>query len=91
VQLLHGDRGGGAANPCGGARDWDAIEFADPRGVLASLHHESRVVESTRDGLNATRVTGEEHIASNVALLQTNVMLATILLCCGHQELLFAR
>ena len=91
VQLLHGDRGGRAANPCGGARDWDAFKFADPGGVLASLHHETWAVESTRDGLYATRITGEEYITANVALLQAYMMLATILLCCGHQELLFAR
>ena len=74
MQLFGGDRCGGATDPGGGAGHRHTVELADPGGVLTLLCHKSRVIKSPGNHLNATRVTWEQHVASNVALLKAKMV-----------------
>ena len=75
MQLLHGDGGGGAPNTGGADGDLFSQKRACVDGVLPVAGHKFRIVKQFRNGLAPTRITGENAVASHIALLTVNVKL----------------
>ena len=69
-QLLHSDGSTGPANACGADADLFAQQRPRIGGKLPVGRHEAGVVKIPGDALAAARVAGQDHIPSDIALLQ---------------------
>ena len=67
TQLLHGDRGGGAADPGGYHADRLSKQRSCIGHILPVGLHMDRIVKILSDGLTPARVSGENTILSNLA------------------------